>query len=165
MIGKYKALIIITLIVVFALGVAGGYFGERYLKHVRAERMRQNRPHFPSLDTMAKEVGMSAEQRERTGEVFRQNEERLKSLRGLMRDRLQEMRGQLKNEIDAILTAEQRVKFEAMIEKYLHSRDVERDKRPELGKDPGRERGRKPGPEPKRDPGRDPGREPKGDPR
>lgn len=161
MIGKYKALIIITLVVVFALGVAGGYFGERYLMHVRADRMRQNRPHFPSLDTMTEEVGLSAEQRDRIAEVFRQNEERFKSLRGLMRDKLQEIRSQLKNEIDAILTAEQREKFTAMIEKYLHARDAERDRRPA----PGRERGGDPRPEPKRDPGRDPGREPKGDPR
>jgi len=159
MIGKYKVLIIITLIGVFALGVAAGYFGERYLMHVRAERMRQNRPHFPSLDAMAKEVGMSAEQREKIGEVFRQNEERLKNLRGLYRDKLQEIRGLLKSEIDAILTAEQRQKFEAMIAKYLRPRGGERDKRPQPGKEPG--------PEPRRDPGRapqeDPGREPKGD--
>jgi len=159
MIGKYKVLIVVTLIGVFALGVAGGYFGERYLMHVRAERMRQNRPHFPSLDTMAKEVGMSAEQRERIGEVFRQNEERLKNLRGLYRDKLQEIRGQLKNEIDAILTAEQRQKFEAMIKKYLPPREGERNRRPEAGKDSGRDPRREPGPEP----GRDPGTEPKGD--
>jgi Spy/CpxP family protein refolding chaperone len=155
MIGKYKALIVITLIGVFALGVAAGYFGERYLMHVRAERRRQERPHFPSLDAMAAEVGMSAEQREKIGEIFRRNEERLKNFRGLMREKLQEIRGQLKNEIDAILTPEQQKKFETMIEKYLHPRGGERDRRP-AGREPGPESKREPGPSPQRDPGKEP---------
>jgi hypothetical protein len=155
MIGKYRVFIVITLIGVFALGVAGGYFGERYLKHVRFERMRQSRPHFPSLETMAQELGLSAEQRDRIGEVFRQNEERFKGLRGLMHDKLEEIRTQLKSEIDAVLTAEQRQKFEAMIDKYLRPRGGEMDRRPEPGREPRREPGR--------EPGRDPGREPKGD--
>jgi len=155
MITKYKALIVVTLIGVFALGVAAGYFGERYLMHVRAERMRQSRPHFPSLDAMAKEVGMSAEQREKVGDIFRRNEERFKGLRGLMQDKLKEIRAQLKSEIDAVLTPEQQKKFETMIEKYLHPRGGERDRRPP-GREPGPESKKEPGPAPQRDPEREP---------
>ncbi len=155
MIGKYKILIIITLIGVFGLGVVGGYFGERYLRHVRADQRRDNRPHFPSLKVMAQELGLSDEQQDRIREVFRQNEDRFKGLRGLMRAKLDEIRAQLKSEIEAVLTTEQRQKFEAMIDKYLRERRAEMEKRQEPGRDSKKE--------PKREPKREPGGEPKGD--
>jgi Spy/CpxP family protein refolding chaperone len=130
---KYKLLIILSLIVVFAIGVAAGILGEKYLVHKRypqreGPRDRQS-PHFPTIETMAKELQLTQEQQDKIREIFKRNDDRLKELRGSLHQRLEEMRTLLKGEIDGVLTAEQRQKFEAMIESYLLQRKKEFERR------------------------------------
>ena len=132
--GRLKFWIVISLVGVFALGLAGGYFGERYLKHVRYERQRQERPRFPTLESMSRDLALTADQQAKIREIFQRNEERLKSLRGLMHERLEAMRSQLKVEIDAVLTPEQVKKMEAMVDKHMRDRRREPGRRPDDAK-------------------------------
>ncbi len=132
--GRLKFWIVVSLVGVFALGLAGGYFGERYLMHVRFEKLRQARPHFPTLESMSRDLSLTADQQAKIREIFQRNEERLKGLRGLMHERLEAMRGQLKTEIDAVLTPEQIQKMEAMVEKHMRDRRREAGPRPDDAK-------------------------------
>ncbi len=56
-------------------------------------------------------------------------QERFKNLRKNIHDRLSSIRSQLKNEIKNVLTDEQVLEFEAMIEKYISQRKKEVEKR------------------------------------
>jgi len=126
---KFKFWIILSLIIVFAAGVAAGIFSEKYLISKRPERTGRSATHFPSLEMMAQELSLSPQQKEQIREVFKNNEERLKGLRSNMREQLSTIRSQLKTEIENILTPEQRQKFEAMIEKYIGQRKRELEER------------------------------------
>lgn len=119
---KYKLLIVVSLLVVFGLGVTAGVFGERYFMHRRPRRANEPRPPFQNVETMAKELGLTEDQQARIREIFRNNEERFKALRAELHKRLEEMRGQLKQEIDAVITPEQKAKLEAAIRKYEEER-------------------------------------------
>lgn len=113
---KYKLWITLSLVAVFAIGVAGGVFGERFLVHIRHRKTDGGRPGHPSFETMAKDLGLSAAQQEAIREIFRRNEERMKALHTEMHARLEELRGRLKNEMDAVLDDEQEKKLKAMID-------------------------------------------------
>lgn len=113
---KYKLWIALTLIVVFALGVVGGIFGERYFMHKRDRRPQERTP-FPLLEPVAKALGLTAEQRDKLRELFNKNDERMKALDGEIHGRLREMRTRLKGEINGVLTPEQQVKLDEMIKK------------------------------------------------
>jgi len=119
---KFKFWIVLSLLIVFAAGVAAGIFSEKYLISKKLGRVRKTSYHFPSLEMMAQELSLSQEQEERIREIFKNNEERLKGLRSSMHERLSEIRAQLKTEMEGVLTPEQKEKFEAMIEKYIGRR-------------------------------------------
>jgi Spy/CpxP family protein refolding chaperone len=125
----YKFWIILSLILVFAAGVTGGIFIDKLIiqKSLRGERGRPA-PHR-SIEMMAKELNLSSEQQEKIREIFKNNEERFKSLRKDFFDRLSEIRAQLKNEIKNVLTEEQGKKFEAMIERDESQMKREQEKR------------------------------------
>ena len=115
---KLKFWIVLSLVLTFAAGVRGGIFGERFLMEKRMAG-RAGRPGpFPSLEKMAKDLGLSAEQQERIKNIFQKNEERFKELNGDLHRKLQAIREQLKAEIDSVLTPEQKKKMEEMIERY-----------------------------------------------
>jgi Spy/CpxP family protein refolding chaperone len=127
---KYMIWIVLTLLVVFALGAAAGIFGERYLMH-RKPPVPQQRSHFPSLDEFAKDLGLTAEQKAKIGEIFKRNEERMKQLRIELHARLGDIRSLLKNEIDGVLTPAQKQKLETLIQRHIEQsrRQNERDGR------------------------------------
>jgi Spy/CpxP family protein refolding chaperone len=129
----YKFWIILSLILVFAAGIIGGIFIDKLIiqKSLRGERGRPA-PHR-SMEMMAKELNLSSEQQEKIREIFKNNEERFKSLRKDFFDHLSEIRTQLKNEIKNVLTEEQSKKFEAMIERdeSQMKREQERRRPPE----------------------------------
>lgn len=127
--GRLKFWIVVSLVGVFALGIAGGYIGERYFRHARFERSR-----FPTLEGMSRDLKLTADQQAKIREIFQRNEERLKGLRGLMHEKLEAMRGQLKTEIDAVLTPEQIKKMEAMVEKHMRDRRREPGQKPAAAK-------------------------------
>jgi len=125
----YKFWIILSLILVFAAGITGGIFIDKLIiqKGMRGERGRPS-PHR-SMEMMAKELNLSSEQQEKIREIFKNNEERLKSLRKDFFDHLSEIRTQLKNEIKNILSEEQGKKFEAMIEREESRMKKEQERR------------------------------------
>ncbi|MFB0566309.1 MAG: Spy/CpxP family protein refolding chaperone [Candidatus Aminicenantaceae bacterium] len=127
----YKFWIIISLVIVFAAGVAGGIILERNFIDKKPKRISKRRNHvrFPTLDTMSQELSLTAEQQEQIREIFTNNEEKFKNLRSQMRKQLSYMRSLLKSDIKEVLTDDQNSKFEAMIEKYLSQRRKESDER------------------------------------
>ena len=127
----YKFWIVFSLIIVFAAGVAGGILLDKYVITKKPERSRKKRSsvRFPTLDMMAQELNLTPEQQEQIREIFRNNEERFKTLRKQIDERFKTMRTQLKDEIESVLNDEQRIKFEAMIEKYRSQRKKETEER------------------------------------
>ena len=126
-----KFWIVFSLIVVFAAGFISGILFEKHLidKKVEKRVKRRSSVRFPSLEMTAKELSLTPEQEEQIREIFKNNEERFKNLRKNIDDRLSSIRSQLKNEIKNVLTDEQVLKFEAMIEKYISQRKKEVEKR------------------------------------
>lgn len=136
---RTKFWIILSLIVVFAAGVIAGILFENHIldkKPRRSERQRSaDRP--PTLEMMAEELGLTDEQQEKFREIFKNNEERLKKVRGQIHELYASLRAQLKEEIDSVLTEEQRAKFQAMIDKHISRRKKqmkEKDECPEENK-------------------------------
>jgi len=140
-----KFWIVFSLIVVFAAGFIGGILFEKHLidKKVEKRVKRRSSVRFPSLEMMAKELSLTPEQEEQIREIFKNNEERFKTLRKNIDDRLSSIRSQLKNEIKNVLTDEQVLKFEAMIEKYISQRKKEVEKRKEHPRNHRKDKGEK----------------------
>ena len=132
----YKLWTVLSLIVVFSAGLISGVLIDRHifdkkprLRSERADYKRTGSTRFPTLDMMAEELGLSAEQKEKIHEIFKHNEERFRTLRKDMNDRLRDIRAQLNNEIKSVLTEEQQAKYEAMIKSYHSQRKRETDQR------------------------------------
>jgi Spy/CpxP family protein refolding chaperone len=120
---------------VFAAGFMGGILFEKSLTDKKVEKRvkRRSSVRFPSLEMMSQELSLNPEQQEQIREIFKNNEERFKNLRKNIDERLSSIRAQLKNEIKDVLSDEQNLKFEAMIEKYIsqrkkHPRNHRKDK-------------------------------------
>lgn len=128
---NYKFWIVFSLIIVFAVGVTGGMLFERHVIDKKLEkRMKKRSPvRFPSLKMMAQELNLTPEQQEKIREIFKNNEERFKNLRGHINERLSSIRSQLKSEIKDVLTKEQNIKFEEIIQKYISQRKEQMEKR------------------------------------
>lgn len=129
---KLKFWIVVSLVTVFAIGVAVGYFGERYVVHKRHELRGDKRgdgqpAHFPTVETLAKDLGLSPEQQDRIREIFRSNEGRLEAFSEEFHERLGELRGRLMAEVKDVLTPEQRAKLEARISEFKEKRRKERE--------------------------------------
>jgi len=125
----YKFWIILSLILVFFAGIAGGIFIDKLFIQKSLEKRRSSPPPPHSIDMMAKELNLTSEQQEKIREIFKNNEERLKSLRKDFFDHLSQIRTQLKNEIKNVLSEEQGKKFEAMIEKFESQMKKEQERR------------------------------------
>jgi hypothetical protein len=125
---KYKILIALTLAVVFGLGVAGGVLGERYVKHRADRRAAASRPRMPSPEDWAKSLALTQDQQDRIHEIFRRNDERMKAFRTENRAKLSDLRKQLRNEIDAVLTLEQKQKNDEMIRRFDEWRKKESER-------------------------------------
>lgn len=129
---KLKFWIVVSLVTVFAIGVAVGYFGERYVVHkrheLRGDKRGDGRPaHFPTVETLAKDLGLSPEQQDRIREIFRSNEGRLEAFSEEFHKRLGELRGRLMAEVMDVLTPEQRARLEARISEFKEKRRKERE--------------------------------------
>jgi DNA anti-recombination protein RmuC len=127
---NYKLWIILSLIIVFVAGVVCGVLIDKNMLNKRKhDSRRRSSTRFPTLEMMAEELALSAEQQKQIREIFHNNEERFKNLRKDMDTRLSEIRAQLLTEIKSVLTDEQKAKFEAMIEKYRSQRKKESEER------------------------------------
>lgn len=140
-----KFWIVFSLIVVFAAGFIGGILFEKHLIDKKVEKRVKKRSsvRFPSLEIMAQELSLTPDQEEQIREIFKNNEERFKNLRKNIDERLSSIRSQLKNEIKNVLTDEQILKFEAMIEKYISQRKKEMERRKKHPKNHRKDKGEK----------------------
>jgi len=95
---------------------------------------------------MARELGLSAEQKSEIKKIFEENEIRFKELSTDMHNRLSGIRSEIKNQIDAVLTPEQKQKMEAIItlhgekrrkESEQKDKDIEREGSPDKSKGEG----------------------------
>jgi Spy/CpxP family protein refolding chaperone len=153
--------IILSFLLVFAAGLAAGVFGHNWFSAKGPGDRRGGAVRPPSMEDWAKEVGLTADQQTRLRALFEANDTRmrgdarLKELRTDMSKRYGELRSQLRAEIDAVLTPEQKVKNDAMIKRHQEERRranaARRDQSPPSG--PGRD-GRSGGgsPDPQRGP-------------
>jgi Spy/CpxP family protein refolding chaperone len=127
---KYRSWIVLSLLVAFAAGVLGGIFAERIFFHPRHHTRDQRSPsHPPDLEEMARELGLSAEQRESIRQIFERNDSTFKELYTEMHKRLSAIRTEIKNQIDAVLTPEQKQKMEAIIAKHGEQRKKESEQK------------------------------------
>jgi hypothetical protein len=119
-----KFWIIFSFIIVFATGIAAGIFFENSFldKKPRGNDEKRSSVRFPTLDMMAEELGLTAEQQDQLKEIFKNSEERMKAYRHEIHDHYKVLRSQLKQEMDRVFTAEQKAKLEAMIAKYRSDR-------------------------------------------
>jgi Spy/CpxP family protein refolding chaperone len=115
---KYRWLAGATILIVFALGVAVGIFGDLYLRDVLSSKPRPHRPPSPGMDSWAKELGLTTEQQTAIAEVFKETDQRWSLLDSEYNKQVGEIRNLIKQDIDRILTAEQRAKMEAMIRRF-----------------------------------------------
>ncbi len=129
----YKSWIIFSFVIVFSAGIFGGILLEKHIIDKRPRKIstskKRNSAHFPTLAIMTEELDLSLEQQEQIRKVFNNNEERLKELRSQINKRFSSMRFQLLSEIKNFLNEEQRIKLEAMIEKYISQRKKEMENR------------------------------------
>jgi Spy/CpxP family protein refolding chaperone len=120
---KYRLWIVLSLLAAFAAGFVGGLFLERNILHPRHHTRAQRGPsHAPNLEEMARELGLSSDQKEAIRRIFESNDSKFKELYAEMRDRLSALRSEIKTQIDAVLTPEQRQKMEAIIAKHGEQR-------------------------------------------
>lgn len=127
----YKFWIVFSFIIVFAAGVIGGILFEQNILDKKTKKITRKRSpvRFPSLEMMAEELNLTEDQQEQIREIFNNNEERFKIMRSQIHERFSSIRSQLKSEIKNVLTEEQNIKFEAMIEKYLSQRKKGQEER------------------------------------
>jgi len=128
---NYKLWFILSLIIVFVLGALGGVLLDKYGLQSASRKIRRERrsAHFPTLELMSKELELSAEQKSKINDIFKNNEENIKDLRSLIHERLSSIRSQLIAQIKSVLNEGQQTKFEAMIARYLDQRQKEMEKR------------------------------------
>lgn len=128
---KIKIFMILSILIVFCLGIIVGVFGERSVFHRKPFKQADRRPPYPTFESMARELGLTEDQQGKIREIFNKNEESFKILRSELHKKLGEMRLSLKEEIDKILTPEQKSKFEAIIREHEKQRQAAMKKQPQ----------------------------------
>jgi uncharacterized protein YneF (UPF0154 family) len=127
---RYRLWLVITLLVAFAAGLLGGVFSERYFFHPRKhDRTRRDSPRPPDLDQMARELGLSSGQKESIRQIFESNDGKFKELYTEMHQRLSAIRTEIKNQIDAVLTPEQKEKLDSIIAQHRDKNKKEPEKK------------------------------------
>lgn len=127
---KYRLWIVLSLLVAFAAGVLGGIFAERRFLHPRKHTQAQRSPsHPPDLEEMARNLGLSPEQKESIRQIFERNDSKFKELYTDMHNRLAGLRSEIKNQIDAVLTPGQREKMEGIIARHGEQRKKESERK------------------------------------
>lgn len=127
----YRFWIVFSLIIVFTAGIVGGVLLEKYVIDKKPAKLKnkQGSVHFPTLDDIAKELDLSADQKEEIREIFKNTEESFKGLRSHFFKQLSKMRSELIKEIKSMLNEKQNTKFDIMVEKYLSQREEQMKKR------------------------------------
>lgn len=117
--------VVLSLLLAFAAGAAAGIFADRFLFSPRGH----HRP-GPSPDQWEKDLGLSEGQKARIHEIFKNNDGRVNELRSDFFKHVGEIRSEIRKEIDAVLTPEQKVKQDALMEKFHKARSMDAGPRP-----------------------------------
>jgi Spy/CpxP family protein refolding chaperone len=117
--------IILSLLLAFAAGAAAGIFADRFLLNSRGH----HRP-GPSPEKWEKDLGLTEDQKARIHEIFKKNDDRVDELRSDFFKHVGEIRFEIRKEIDAVLTPEQKVKQDALMEKFRKTRSRDDGSRP-----------------------------------
>jgi uncharacterized protein YneF (UPF0154 family) len=135
--------IALSIIAVFLAGLAGGILLDKTLLQKKPRRPTKQRStlHFPTLEIMAEEMGLSQEQQDRIRQIFRDSEEGLKLYRKQIQVRFDGMRKKLLEDIKSILDDQQVKRFDAMIEKYRAARKREYEQRRKKAENGSRKKG------------------------
>jgi Spy/CpxP family protein refolding chaperone len=131
---KSRLWIVVSLVLVFAAGAAAGIFAERnWFPHRPSMRPSGRGPaqgSAPTHDRWSKELGLTEDQKARMQEIFKKNDGRMNVLQADFFKQLGEIRAEMRKEMDAVLTPEQKAKQDAMIQKYREARKKEAERRP-----------------------------------
>lgn len=117
--------VVLSLLLAFAAGAAAGIFTDRFLLSPRGH----HRP-GPSPDQWEKDLGLSEGQKARIHEIFKNNDGRVNELRSDFFKHVGEIRSEIRKEIDAVLTPEQKVKQDALMEKFHKTRSKDAGPQP-----------------------------------
>lgn len=127
---KYRFWLVLTLLVAFAAGLLGGILSERYFFNPRKhDRTRRDSARPPDLEQMARDLSLSAEQKETIRQIFEENDGKFKDLYAEMRQRLSAIRTEIKDQIDAVLTPEQKQKLDSIIAQHRDKNKRDSDKK------------------------------------
>jgi metal-dependent hydrolase (beta-lactamase superfamily II) len=78
---------------------------------------------------MARDLGLSPDQKESIRQIFERNDGKFKELYTDMHNRLSGLRSEIKNQIDAVLTPEQKQKMESIITQHGEKRKKESEQK------------------------------------
>ncbi|HZX10316.1 MAG TPA: hypothetical protein VFG01_05150, partial [Acidobacteriota bacterium] len=115
---KYKIIIILSFIVVFAAGLVSGIFCDKYFikKDFRKPPPGRKPPgHFPTLEDISKELDLGESQEQKIREIFKNTEKKLDEMRHQIGRQFSSIRKELITDIKNTLNDEQKVKFDEMV--------------------------------------------------
>jgi Spy/CpxP family protein refolding chaperone len=124
------------LAVVFLVGAAiGALFGYSFGHHTVMAKtnpppMSEPERRARRVADMSKEVGLTPEQSQKVDDIIREAHGEMKGIRDKAESDVDVVRGKARNEVRALLTPEQKAKFEAMVQRM----DQERKKAQQSGK-------------------------------
>ncbi len=143
---KFKIIIVLSFIVVFAAGVVSGIFCDKYFikKDFRKPTPGRRPPaHFPTLEDMSKELDLEKSEEQKIKEIFKNTEKKLDEMRHQVGRQFSSIRKELITDIKSILNDEQKERFDEMIQRYLKKFLKERKRPDRKMEDPSKEEPRK----------------------
>jgi Spy/CpxP family protein refolding chaperone len=111
---------VLSIVLIFLAGAVSGVFIDRHILSLRHDQERRGGP--PSVEMLAHDLSLTSDQQEKVKDIFRQSEARFKELRTNIHQCLDQIREEIKNQIENVLTPEQRQKFEALIQEHVAPR-------------------------------------------
>ena len=114
---------------IFAIGIVCGALGQRYLQQTErppfsSEGTRRGGPSRADrvLDIMTRNLALTEDQRRAIGGILHQSREEIGSIRAQIREQMQAREATVREKIRAVLTEEQREKYDATMQRMERRR-------------------------------------------
>ncbi len=124
--GEARLKFVALLVLIFILGIATGAFGYRLLSDKGYFSSRGRGPARVNrgevVERFTRELGLSAQQREQLNVILTEDEQKFRELNKSIKPQADAIRQEGRNRIRAILTDEQKPKFEEMLRKIDEQR-------------------------------------------
>ncbi len=124
--GEARLKFVALLVLIFILGIATGAFGYRLLSDKGYFSPRGRGPARVNrgevVERFTRELGLSAQQREQLNVILTEDEQKFRELNKSIKPQADAIRQEGRNRIRAILTDEQKPKFEEMLRKIDEQR-------------------------------------------